>query len=69
MSDETPTPTKPGYKTTEFYLTMAAMILSALYASGAFADTTTTGKVMALIAGVLGSLGYTVSRAIVKKAA
>lgn len=65
----TPAPTKPGYKTTEFWLTLAAMVLTALYAAGAFSDASATGKVMALAAGVLGSLGYTVSRAIVKKSA
>ena len=69
MADETTTPAKAGYKTTEFYLTLAAMLLSGLYASGAIADASTTGKIVALIAGVLGSLGYTVSRTIVKKSA
>lgn len=68
MADPEPAPaTKPGYKTTEFYLTVAAMVLSVMYASGAFSDASTTGKAMALIAGILSSLGYAVARAVSKK--
>ncbi len=63
----TPT-TKPGYKTTEFWFKVAAFILSCLFASGAI----TNDKVLA-IAGIaaswLTSMGYTVSRTLVKSAA
>ena len=69
MADGTTTNTdsaKPGYKTTEFWLTLAALLLTALYASGAVSDTTNVGKVIALVSGVLGSLGYTVGRSMIK---
>lgn len=66
--DPAPTPVKPGWRTTEFWLKLAALALTALYASGAV-----TNSVALAIAGIaatmLGALGYTVSRAIVKAAA
>lgn len=66
MSD--PIQTKPGYKTTEFWLSTAAMIVSILYASGAIgAGESSVDKTVALIAGALAAMGYTVSRSIVKK--
>lgn len=68
MTDE-PTATithKPGYKTTEFWLSAAASVLGALFASGALSDGSTVAKVAGLAASVLGALGYTVSRGMVK---
>lgn len=65
MSD-TPAPVKPGYKTTEFWLAFAAMLLSAAYASGIISDGTTAAKVAAFVAMTLTGLGYTVSRTMVK---
>lgn len=56
---------KPGYRTSEFWLKIVALVLTALYASGVM-----TGKTPLAIAGIaatiLGSLGYTVSRTLVK---
>lgn len=60
---------KPGFKTSEFWLTLAATVVGMLIASGAFADATAVGKVLAFAASVLGGLGYTWSRASVKKSA
>lgn len=71
MADDTTTapPVKPGYKTTEFWLTFAAMVITTLYASGVIAsDASNLGKALALIAGVLTSLGYSVVRGKVKTA-
>lgn len=71
--DPTPTPinssnVKPGYKTTEFWFKVAAFVLSCLFASGAI----TNDRVLA-IAGIaaswLTSMGYTVSRTLIKTGA
>jgi len=58
---------KTGYKTSEFWLSLAAMVVSFLIASGVVADASTIGKAIALVAGVLASLGYTVARGAAKK--
>jgi hypothetical protein len=65
MSDETK-PAKPGYKTTEFWLTLLAMLLGALWGSGLVSDGSTFDKVLGFAAVVLGQLGYTVSRGLSK---
>lgn len=57
---------KPGFKTTEFWLSLAAMILTALYASGLIGDGGTAAKIAAFAAMVLTSAGYTVSRGLAK---
>ena len=59
-------PPKPGYLTTEFYLKLAAMLLTALFASGVIPTTGTAATVTAIAATMLGALGYTVSRTLVK---
>lgn len=61
MSEETKT--KPGYKTTEFWLTFAAMVVGTLLMSGALADDSVASKVVGAIATVLTALGYQVTRA------
>ena len=63
MNDET----KPGYKTTEFWLSFVAMVVGAAFASGIFPSESAGEKVLGLAALVLTSLGYTVSRTMVKK--
>lgn len=81
MSDPTPTtatetPTtsavtttvKPGRTTSEHALSVLAIIVSALFVSGAIPTDTIWAKVLGVIAAVLISLGYTVSRTIVKTA-
>lgn len=75
MSDEATTapatvPPKPGYKTTEFWLSLAATILTALYASGAIKEGSDSSvvKAVALAAAALTALGYSVSRGMAKKA-
>lgn len=71
MADEITTTqpaTKPGYKTTEFWLSTAATIIGILIASGAIADTTALGRAIAFIGSALAAAGYTYGRALVKKA-
>lgn len=58
---------KPGYKTTEFWLATAAMIVGALFASGVFPAESGGERVLGLAASILASLGYTVSRTMVKR--
>ncbi len=53
---------KPGYKTTEFWLSLAATLVSTLYASGTIGDGSTWGKALALVATALTAAGYSVSR-------
>lgn len=64
---EIPPPPKPGYLTTEFYLSLSAVLLTYLFASGAV----TNDKALAIAgmaATVLTALGYKVSRTLVKTA-
>ena len=60
--------TKPGYKTTEFWMAVAAFAVSALYGSGVITEGTALDKALAVGAMVLSSLGYAVSRGLTKKA-
>ena len=57
---------KPGYKTTEFWLSLAAMVVGALASSGIVADGSGWAKLVGLISTVLGALGYTAARAYAK---
>ena len=59
---------KPGYKTTEFWLTTVCTICGLLYASGVVAPDGADGmsKAVALVASVLSAMGYNASRAKVK---
>lgn len=60
---------KPGYKTTEFWLSLASMLVGAVFASGLLGQTATPidDQLLGIIATVLGALGYTVSRTLVKR--
>jgi hypothetical protein len=60
---------KPGYKTTEFWLSLAATLLGVLLASGAMDNAPADSAWSKIIGGavaVLASLGYSASRAKVK---
>lgn len=63
-----PAPPKPGYKTTEFWFKLAAVLLSTLFASGALTNNTALA-IAGMAATVLTALGYTVSRTMIKTAA
>jgi hypothetical protein len=68
MADEIATvPAKPGYKTSEFWLKVAAMTMTAVFASGALTNNTALA-IAGIAASILGALGYTVSRTMVKNA-
>ena len=58
---------KSGYRTTEFWLTAFASVVGLAFASGVFATESNGVRMLGRAASVLASLGYTVSRAIVKK--
>lgn len=58
---------KPGYKTTEFWLTNAAFLLGALLASGLVGDGSALAKLIGLAGSILSTLGYTISRGFAKK--
>lgn len=59
--------TKPGWKTTEFWLTAAAALLGLAWASGFVPVDSTLDRVLGLVASALASLGYSVSRGLAKK--
>jgi hypothetical protein len=66
MSEETKE-TKPGYKTTEFWLSTVVAIIGIAYASGLISDGSQADKIVGFIATALSTLGYSVSRGIAKK--
>jgi hypothetical protein len=71
MSDTVTDPVpaaKPGYKTTEFWLKLAAILLTALFASGVIPTSGPVATVTAIAATMLGALGYTVARTFAKSA-
>jgi hypothetical protein len=57
---------KPGYKTTEFWLAVVANTVGALLTSGITTNDTIL-KILGLVAMVLSSLGYTVTRSMAKE--
>mgnify|MGYP006295731821 CR=1 FL=1 len=61
--------TKPGYKTTEFWLSLLATLLGFLLASGvmdAVPQESWIARIVGGLVAVLASLGYSASRAKVK---
>ena len=58
--------TKPGYKTSEFWLLLAAHLAAALIASGVFKPESVVTTVLVFVSSTLGQLGYTASRAWLK---
>jgi len=65
---ETITTVKPGYKTTEFWLSAIATAVGLLIASDCIPETSAVMKIVGLGAAVLSSMGYSAARASVKKA-
>lgn len=57
---------KPSYKTGEYWISVAAVLVGVLLSSGAFAESSQLAKILGVVASLLGALGYTVSRAHVK---
>ena len=60
---------KPGYKSSEFYLSTAAFILGALMASGVIAEGSPVAQAIGLAASALAAMGYSWSRGAAKKPA
>ena len=59
-------PVKPGYQTTEFWLTAGATVVGLVIASGMVPDTGMWPKIVALVVSAFAAMGYTVSRTAVK---
>lgn len=57
---------KPGYKTTEFWMSLVAVLLGALFSSGAVVEGSSLASLLGIVTTVMASLGYTVSRSVVK---
>jgi hypothetical protein len=67
MKSKTPTLTKPGFKTSEFWLSTLVILCGILMSSGAIAEESTAARIIGGIMAVLAALGYTGTRAQVKK--
>lgn len=59
---------KDGYKTTEFWLSLVAMLVGALIASGVLAEGGMPLQVAGMVAAALSAMGYSSSRAKAKQA-
>tara|TARA_B100000959_G_scaffold120327_1_gene126415 strand:+ start:536 stop:796 length:261 start_codon:yes stop_codon:yes gene_type:complete len=59
---------RPGYKTTEFYLTLACLVCTIIVGSGLVAETSQIFKLLSAVASALTVLGYSHSRGSVKSA-
>ena len=57
---------KPGYKTTEFWMSLAALVVTTLISSGAIPHDGALEKIIGGVSVVLLALGYNVGRTIVK---
>ena len=66
MAEETEV--KPGYKTSEFWLSAVATIGGLVLASGAFVEGDTGFKIASLVMSALASMGYSASRGKAKSA-
>jgi|DEB0MinimDraft_10_1074344.scaffolds.fasta_scaffold08248_6 hypothetical protein len=62
-----PSDPKPGYKTTEFWLSTAACLVGAVVASGVVPAESAGERILGLIVSVLAALGYTGSRLALKR--
>jgi len=61
--------TKPGFKTTEFWLTAAATVLAFFLASGVMPESSPVVKMLAFAYAALSSMGYAYGRSLVKASA
>jgi len=59
---------KPGYQTTEFWMTAAATAVGLAIASGVIPTTGYWPSIVALVVSAFAAMGYTVSRTVVKNA-
>ena len=68
MTDQAQPKKRPGFKTSEFWLSSTATILGIALASGLIADGGTAAQIVGGALSILASLGYTASRTQVKVA-
>ena len=61
--------TKPGFKTSEFWLAAAAQIAGLVIASGVIAPESPWERIVGLVTMALATLGYSASRSQVKSSA
>jgi hypothetical protein len=64
-----PAAAKPGFKTTEFWISLAAVLVGAVVASGIIPADSVWERVAGLVVSALAALGYTGARLAVKTAA
>jgi hypothetical protein len=57
---------KPGWKTTEFWLKLTAMVSAVLLGSGVLPTGSTALSVVSVVATILGALGYSYMRSTAK---
>ena len=57
---------KPGYKSTEFWLTFVALLIGALLSSGVVQESTSVHQMVVFVASALAAMGYTAGRTFVK---
>lgn len=62
-------PVTPGYKTTEFWLSLAAVAVGTVTASGIIPAESVWERVVGLVVAALAAMGYTGARLALKKAA
>lgn len=60
-------PPKPGYKTTEFWMSFAAVLMGAFVASGALGLEGSSAQIVGLVESALVALGYTGARLTLKR--
>ena len=60
-------PMRRGYRSTEFYVQLAALILGALLAAHVFGDGSTPQRLIGAALAFLASLGYGVQRTMLKR--
>ena len=60
---------KPGYKTSEWLLSVALIVMCVLSSSGLLGEGSATERSVEWIAASLVAMGYTTSRALVKRGA
>ena len=59
---------RPGYKTTEFWISLAAVIICSVVASGIVPADSVWERIIGLVVSALAALGYTGARLYIKKA-
>lgn len=58
---------RKGIKTTEFWLSVIAMLVGALLASGLIGEGSIWGQVLGVVSSALAAMGYSVARGLYKR--